>query len=76
MLEWQNKLLTRRKERKGKLSRKQVVANAKASAASKMAAMARARKTAQIAEICQSRANLEFVSVHSGDTIARLPAQM
>jgi hypothetical protein len=53
----------------------QVINISKASDAKKRAAMARARKTAQIAEVTQSKANLEFMSVYSSDTIDGLPAQ-
>jgi len=53
----------------------QVIANAKASSDSRRAAMARARKTAQIAEISQARASLEFVSVQAKDTMMSYPVQ-
>jgi len=53
----------------------QVIANAKASSDSKRTAMMRARKTAQIAEIAQFKASLEFVSVHAKDTIMSYPIQ-
>ena len=53
----------------------QVIANAKASSDSRRAAMARARKMAQIAEIAQAQASLEFVSVQASDTMMSYPVQ-
>jgi len=54
---------------------RKVIANTKGSSDGRRVAMIRARKTAQIAEIAQFKASLEFVSVQSKDTIASYPAQ-